>query len=132
MKKKIVKLRQNFKKRREFSWIRGQKKNYAKNIYRLRDMTMFPHGSIGGFLHKLLKPIQSCLFQSKNNQSNYNFMIHGTFPITWQRLICANACCILCTCYECFFGTPCIFLCVVDSGECLTPSKCLSAKYVLI
>ena len=60
----IVKLRQNFK-RREFSWIRSQKKNYAKNIYRLGDMTMFPNGNIGGFQHKLLKPIQSCLFRYK-------------------------------------------------------------------
>ena len=51
----IVKLRQNFTKMREFSWIRDQKKNYAKNIYRLRDMTMFPNGNIGGFRHKLLK-----------------------------------------------------------------------------
>ena len=38
----IVKLRQNFTKMREFSWIRDQK-NYAKNIYRLRDMAMFPN-----------------------------------------------------------------------------------------
>ena len=58
----IFKLRQNFKKRREFSWISGEKKMFAKNIYCLRDMTMFPNGNIGGFQHKLLKPLQSCLF----------------------------------------------------------------------
>ena len=44
----IAKLRQNFTKMREFSWIRDQK-NYAKNIYRLRDMTMFPNENMGGF-----------------------------------------------------------------------------------
>ena len=47
------------------------------NIQRLQDMTMFPIGNIGGFQDKLLKPIQSCLFQYKAI-SLYRFMIH--FP----------------------------------------------------
>ena len=73
----IVKLRQNFTKMREFSWIRDQKKNYAKTIYRLRDMTMFSNGNIGGFQRKLLKPIQSCLFRHKTIRA-ISFMVH--FP----------------------------------------------------
>ena len=45
----VVKLRQNFTKMSEFGQIQDQKKNYFKSIYRLRDMTMFPYGNIGGF-----------------------------------------------------------------------------------
>ena len=45
----------------------------------------------------------------QSNKSNQLIQVHDTFPSTWQRLICANACCILCTWYECFSGTPCIF-----------------------
>ena len=80
---------------REFCQIRDQKKTNSKIIYRFRNTAMFPNGNIGGFQSKLLKPIYCCLFPMQNNQSNQLMKAHGTFPNTWQRLIYANAPCIL-------------------------------------
>ena len=74
-----------------------KQKNYVKNIYRLRDMTMFLNGNIGGFQQKVLKPIQMLFISIQNNQKNQLIRVHGTCPSTWQRLICANASYILCT-----------------------------------
>ena len=73
----IVKLRQNFTKMRKFSQIRD-KKNNGKNNYCLRDTTMFPNGNIGGFQHKLLKPIQGCFLPYKTIRAINlrRFMVH--------------------------------------------------------
>ena len=63
------------------------KKNYDKNNYCLRDMTMFPNGNIGGFLTQTVETNSKLFIIIPNNQSNQLTQIHGTYLSTQQRLI---------------------------------------------
>ena len=58
---RIVKLRQNFTKMREFSQIRDEKKIMVKIIIVYEIRLYSPNGNIAGFQHQLLKPNQNCL-----------------------------------------------------------------------
>ena len=74
----IVKLRQNFTKMREFSWIVIMLKiNYAKNIYRLRNMTI-PKWEHWRFSAQTFEVnLKYCSFQY-NTIRIINFVVH--FP----------------------------------------------------
>ena len=88
----IVKLRQNFTKMREFSWIRDQKKIMLKIFIVYEIWLCSQMGTLAVFSTNFWNQFKVLFISMQNNQNN---QLHGTFPITWQRLICANTCCIL-------------------------------------
>ena len=133
----IVKLRQNFTKMREFSQIRDQKKLMVKTIivYEIQVRLCYVNATfrryqynIGGFQHKLLKLIQSCLVPYKTiRQSTYNA---GSWNI-FQHTAAFDPC--KCTLHfmhmiRVFFWHTLHLSWVVNSEKCPTPSCLKSAS----
>ena len=88
----IVKLRQNFMKMREFSMIRDQKKIKLKIFIVYEIWLCSQMRTLAVFDTNFWNQFKELFISIQNNQNN---QLHGTFPITWQCLICANTCCIL-------------------------------------
>ena len=88
----IVKLRQNFTKMHEFSRIRDQKKIKLKIFIVYEIWLCSQMRTLAVFGTNFWNQFKELFISIHNNQNN---QLHGTFPITWQCLICANTCCIL-------------------------------------